>query len=349
MRNKLVSCIYWILNYSPLIKVSCDDNFGTYKAGLPIRWSLFGLSICERKFYLITKSDGKWSLFRILTFNELRPLPTLEIAIEKQNKYREYISKLDNAKIEKHVAFLSEAKQHNVAIEGMQQNKASVYGAVAVALATLPIMKLKSIFVEWDFSLYSCISLVAIFYFIYYYLQLFGFLILFFKNKEVFRSTFGDFKVDGTVKKYAESLYLDWYCIKEELKVHASYVMNIQKYLVRSLFIAVIISLSPIIKNFSSDDINQSNTCEYQQFSILSSSGQLREGELMKLASLLSKKTKVKKILLVRNFEKLSSDYKHILTTLELYFNKSQIEEVYLKDTNTESPFLIIKPQTGGK
>ncbi len=346
MSSKLLSFTCWAFNHSPLFNVSCDDNFGTYKVGSLIRLSFVGLSICDRKLYLITVSGGKWSLFKILTFNELRPLPTLEIAIEKQNRYRDDISEMDDTQIEQHVAFLSGAKQHDITIKGMLQNKASVYGAVAVALATLPILELKRIFFEWDFSLYSLLLIAS---FIYLYLQVLEFLKLFLKNKTVCRSRFSDFKADGTLKKYAESLYLDWYCIKEERDIQASYVMNIQKYLVYSLIMAAIISLSPILKSITSDDAKQSNSCEFQQVSIMSSSGQLREGELMKLASLLSKKTVIKNILLVRNFEKLSDDYKHILTTLGLYFNKSQIEEVYLKDTNSESPFLIIKPMSRAK
>ena len=344
-----MSFIYWIFNHIPVFKVSCDDNFGTYKAGLPIRLSLVGLSIWDRKFYLITISSGKLSLFKILSFNELRPLPTLEVAVEKQKNYRDYIAGLDDTKIEQHVAFLSDAKQYEVTIKGMLQNKASVYGAVAVALATLPVLEVKRIFFEWDFSLYSWISIILILLFLNVYLQLLGYLKLFLKNKLVCRSSFGDLKADGTVKKYAESLYLDWYCIKEERDIQASYVLNIQKYLMFSLLTAVVISLSPILKSFISVDAKQNNTCEFQQVSVISPSGQLRKGEMIKLAYLLSKKTEVEKILLVRNFEKLSDNYKHILTTLRLYFNKSQIEEVYLKNTNTESPFLIIKSQAGGK
>ena len=345
MCKNLFNFICWIFNHSPIFKVSCDDNFGTYKAGSPIRLSLIGLSIWDRKFYLITISGGKLSLFKILSFNELRPLPTLEVAEKKQKDYRDYIAKLDDIKIEQHVAYLSGSKQYEVTIKGMLQNKASVYGAVAVALATFPILEIKRIFFEWNFSLYSVMSIILILLFLNVYLQLLGYLKLFLENKFVCRSRFGDFKAEGTIKKYAESLYLDWYCIKEERDIQASYVLNIQKYLILSLLTAVVISLSPILKSFISVDNKQNCTRELQQVSIMSPAGQLREGELMKLASLLSKKTEVEKILLVRNFDKLSDDYKRILTTLGLYFNKSQIEEIFLKDTNAESPFLIIKPQ----
>ena len=116
MVTKFLVWIGRILNWSPILHISSDSDFGSYNGNnSDIRFTLLTLSLGQNKHYVISlfKSGTTWkfNLFKRLNFFDVCPITPQKDINDKSSKYVQAYSSgnvKDDEKLKLHIELLKE-------------------------------------------------------------------------------------------------------------------------------------------------------------------------------------------------------------------------------------------------
>lgn len=233
--------IFFLLSYSPLSRVTYDNNFGEVKRFYtdPLRISVFSINIGKRIFYFLSwtlERPTKYKWFYSIEFDKLKDnkLPDEADVNQKVTAFKE---SLDNKTDEDLIAFAN-ALSFRINQEDQRKvksfNKFLAYIAIIAFILPLfapylinlwKISQLngleKSIYVIFTFLLlYNFINLVV---FLYEMINVKGY------NRYGIRQIR---QASNHKKEFLVGQYHDWYWIKEESRYEVSVIKNVEKYII---------------------------------------------------------------------------------------------------------------------
>lgn len=135
---KFKELILSMLNFSFFLHTSCDENFDTYKSGVPVRISLLHLNIAMSHFYFLTFcfNTKRFLFLHRIDFKELVPPVDSAIIMDKVNAFNLALlgkSDIHDAQID----FLKEKKSDNKDAISGAHNKASFFLAFITSVVGL--------------------------------------------------------------------------------------------------------------------------------------------------------------------------------------------------------------------
>lgn len=346
MTNIFASIFFRILNWSPVFHASTDNQFGSVDGRMPNRFSLLGLSLGKRKYYVISMVKKHESLkleyFDHLSFDSACKIKSESEINEKVEKYQGYLSeKNDDVELVKNqIDFL----KHKMSLSQIRiagsYNKINAYTAILLVYVGFIAFMLGKVSSMADgnallqFTVYT-LSALSIYYtfncvlFVHFALLIKGYV----------RSSFKDLKENSSTEKLACAYYTDWYSMENEAQVAISVVANIQKYFTRSfvMFLSVWLVLFMTGGDKSSIvDVTKKNG-EYLVFNGL---GEFQKQEFVKFLSKANEGSG--KIFIIRSKlhagSSIVSDF--IKTTVS---SPDQVAEVYIKNYVIDPRSVTIK------
>lgn len=333
-----------LMNLLPILTLSCDEYFGSIGPLYKYRISLIKLSLAPWKIYIITFREKKFEFIKILNLNILRPWPQTEEILSKIKNYENSIKNLKKNNINEQILYLDKKTNHDLIAKSWLQNKITNYGAISLVLIGFLLYFLQEILRLWTYDRYSYILLAILIITSICFINLSYYIYSFLKNRSVIRSSFSDLKTQNNVIGLAKNSYCDWYSIKEEKEILSNYVVNAEKYLVKSIFFLSILACLFIIPN-SIDNKKKDYTYQIKELSLFNEKGNIDKKNLHLFASLLLTKINDKKnnLYLIKNFKENNKPYNQIINTLDLFLgeNNYKILKIHLEKANRK--FLIIK------
>ncbi|MEN2388054.1 hypothetical protein [Comamonas sp. A7-5] len=282
----LAKIIFRFLNFSPLLHVSCDENFGAFDEECARRYSVVAVTLLRSKLYVLTFSDGGFYLFKIINFKEKCPEIDKNDVDDKTRTYIIHANNIDEDTSKIHYEYLKENYNATSASKASLETRVSVYISCYLVLlgffGYILTEALKKSIDQFVFIGYLFLFIGALFL-----MATTAFMQLFLKVKSVVRSTFRELKAEeGSAQKALTSaMYTNWYAAKYEFQRLASQVKNIEINLALSLLMSIFAWLAVsinLIKN--NNDIKLSDKPKVEHI-IFDATGFLQYRELKTLLS----------------------------------------------------------------
>jgi hypothetical protein len=344
MNNFFVNIFFQVLNWSPILHASIDSQFGSIDQGYPNRFSLFGLSLGKRKFYIFslvkTEDLFHFNFFDHLNFDSMCEIKSESDVNEKADSYQECISEKSDDLVRNQIEFLKDKISMNQSRTSSGYNKTNSYTAIVlvymgfIAYLLGQVTNLPSENILSRYAVY-----ILIFLAVYYAYNCTLFIKSALSIKGYTRSKFQKLKENSSVQKLASAYYTDWYSTNNESQVITSVVANIEKYFTRSfvmsLSVWIILFMGEQSYSLTKEVTNQSG--EYLIFNRL---GEFQTSEFIKLIKNVNEGSE--KIFIVSNSTDknglIVSDF--IKSTLP---DSDRVIEISFKNSVVDSHSVIIK------
>jgi hypothetical protein len=225
-----------ILSHLPVMSFTDDENFGELKKNTKkSRFSLLRISIGIYKFYFFTylRSDG-FKFFKKICLYDIQKVPTDK---EAQNKAKEYalkISGYDDRDVDVHIEALQYKMSQLENTMTISLNKIMFYYVVLMGLSSALIAWIMNSSAMLLFQGIMMYCLANIWLFSWEFIKIGGWPRFAFKELK-------ESKVPK--KKFAESIYYEWYFTRNQVPVYVSYVKNIEKYFLYIALVGVVITV----------------------------------------------------------------------------------------------------------
>lgn len=229
--------LLYVFNRIPVCHISCDDAYGTYRSGLPRRFSLLVLVFGKAKFYLLTVYKGRPSLVKLLRFSEMSLLDSQQTIDTLTANYRTNTSALTDQQLEIQYEFLKERFNNNEDAKSSLEARIAAHITSYFALVgfygyiltmILPISSRSACVAGFVFWI-GCLFMLACGAFIWSSMQV----------KGIVRSTFKDLAADTSLRTQAVLAYTNWYASNQEVRALASEVKNVESNMILALCVAV--------------------------------------------------------------------------------------------------------------
>jgi hypothetical protein len=344
MNSYFVSIFFQILNWSPILHASIDNQFGSIDEGIPNRFSLFCLSLGKRKIYILSCVKSQESLvFKIfyqLTFDSLCAIKSEADVNNKVDSYQGYLLDKDDGVIRNQIEFLKDKILLNQSRTSSGYNKTNSYTAIVlvymgfIAYLLEQVVNLSEKGNLTQYSLYILISLS-----IYYTLNCTLFIKSALSIKGYIRATFRDIKENPSLQKLACAYYTDWYSTNNESQVVTSVVANIEKYFTRSFMISILVWIILFTgEHYVSSKKDISN--ESGEYLIFNELGEFQKSEFVKLLSNIDEGNE--SIFIVSNKADVNGSIVSDFVKLTLS-DSERVIEIDLKNDVLKAPSVIIK------
>lgn len=347
MAFNIFKIIAFISNWSPVLHISEDSNFGSVDKLSRVRLSFLAIPLGKNKFYFLSlvKDEviNKWKLeiYKCLNFYSVCKKEDQSQIDTKVNSYNAQIGNqldIDNLKIQ--IDFLKDKFNQNQERKSILYNKINNYTAIVLVFLG---------FIGYLLTELLNLNFYKINYYIYWIM--FVLLIIYTLNLSLFvkdglsiqayiRSKFGDLKNNPTYKQLALSYYTDWYSSKNESQILSSIVCNIEEYFSRSLFITILLWFCIIInKNWPS--MAYSTTLNYKsEYLIVNNSDEFLPDEFSKFLKNINK-TK-NGIYIISNKD--NFNYKVIKEFIEIATKKSsRLEAIEIESNSLDNNTILLK------
>ncbi|WP_413483713.1 hypothetical protein [Shewanella baltica] len=328
----------WILNLSPILHISRDEEFDSITQLTELRISIFSLPFGDKHLYFISlsKKNG-FELFSVLRVSDLQPSRSQEDLVKYKSNFLYLNDNADGLKSQLRMDFLKHKNSDCQNSINTLNNKVNSYIAIALVYAGLGTFLFKSLLdlpvstisiVMWAIFALSVIFLVNVLVLLRRYLQV----------KAVAKSKFSSFKESPEWKTLAASIYIDWLTSQEEQTAAATLVKNIEKYFIRSVAFSAFLLIATALQPYNWLLTEQSSTGgSSTKFVLLDKEGNFSPQELLSLSKAICPDKKVTFIYSSSNaVGKTTTDF--VIKALDLTEKNSTIE---LSDHFFNSKLLI--------
>lgn len=279
-----------ILNWSPVFHVSCDDRYGSYSAYSNVRFSALAVSIGLYKIYFLTRFDGRFAFFFILSFRSAAAYPSIELVEQKSQEYYALMQsdQKTDQELEVHYEFLKESYNNACASKSSMLSKTSSHASTYLVLAGFYAYVFNEI---WNLDGWQKHSAsFFIFCGVLFLLTSGVFIFSLLQVSSEIRSTFTDLKKsEGSIYlKQAKSAYENWYASKEENKVLASKIKNIELNMIVSFLVVAAVWVFVFASGNKTDIKENSDLTANLEIKILNGSGELEGSSLNEFIGLLN-------------------------------------------------------------
>lgn len=272
------------LNLLPIFHVSRDEKFDDVDCLTELRLSLIWLPWGDKHLYFLSYSQqSSLELFSVLKLSDLQPFRQREELKQYADRFLNLNDDTDSLKSQLRIEFLKYKHTDCQNSINTLNNKVNSYLAIALAYAGLFAFLLQSI-LKLNFSSFSMLMWVV---FILSGINLINILVLlrrYLQVKANNKSTFNSFKDDPTWRLLAKSIYIDWLTSNEERTVAASLVMNIEKYLIRSIFMSSLLLFLIVLHPYKLKVPLAYDKTTTNEFILLDEDGNFSPQELLKLS-----------------------------------------------------------------
>lgn len=226
-----------ILNWIPVFHLSCDDFFGAYKKGSKRRFSLVVISLGRCKIYIISLSENKFSIFKILRFDVIcHDMPQADID-QAADAFSKNVNGQNDSELSIQYEFLKERFNTNENSKSSLETRVSAHITTYLALLgvygyilTLLLRESGRLAeISWGILAFGCVFLVAAATFMWPLLQV----------KGVTRSTFSELRTKPTLLTQARLAYINWYASQDEIHIRSSQAKNAELNIILALFISI--------------------------------------------------------------------------------------------------------------
>lgn len=248
MVSKLLTWIGKVLNWSPILHVSSDSDFGSFDGSKDdFRLSLLTLSLGQNKYYFISASfnNNEWrvNIFHNLDFFNVCPIST-EKEIEMKNSayidsFNDRAEETDEI-VKRHIELLKEKITQNRTRISNSFTKLTGYRSLVLALSGAGVYLLTEILKSRAIDMYLGISSTFLLLFILYGLSAFLQITFALKIKAFVKSSFKEFKDNPTSIELAKSFYTDFVSLNNESQIIVSITKNAEKYFNRSFIVLIL-------------------------------------------------------------------------------------------------------------
>ncbi|MDD9156291.1 hypothetical protein PVK64_08835 [Aliivibrio sp. S4TY2] len=284
----------WILNISPVLHISRDEEFDSISQLTDLRISILSLPWADKHLYFISRTKEKgFEIFSVLKISNLQSPRSRKELQECKSKFSELTDDASGIKSQLRIDFLKHKSMDCQNSINTLNNKVNSYIAIALVYAGLCTFLFKSLLklpvstislVLWGVFSLSVIFLINVLVLLRRYLQV--------KGAE--KSMFSSFKEFPDWKTLAEGIYIDWLTSQEEQIAAATLVKNIEKYFIRSVALSSVLLIAATLQPHSwfltkPLDRNGSDT----KFVLVDHEGNFSSQELLNLSKSLSPNDKV--------------------------------------------------------
>ncbi len=241
----VIKFLVWIgslLNWSPVLHVSSDSDFGSFDGSKSdFRLSLLTLSFGQSKYYFVSlaKGDSTWNfnLYKCLDFFDVCPLSSSKELDGKGDSYeKEYkVYKEDELKL--HIELLKEKITQSRTRISSSYTKLNSYRAIILALAAAGIYLLSETVSVTNCSPLTIVGSGFLVLFFLYGLSAFLQITFALKIKAFVKSTFKELKENTTEIQLAKAFYIDFLSLNNESRITVSITKNAEKYFNRSFIV----------------------------------------------------------------------------------------------------------------
>jgi hypothetical protein len=334
-----------ILNWSPLLHVSSDSNFGSYDgSNSDFRLTLFTLSLGQNKYYLISlfKSGTAWrfNLFKILSFFDICPITSLKEIEDKSNEYGVHANSSDDEKLKLHIELLKEKISQNRTKISNSYTKMNSYRSIIIALAAVGIYLLTELVTVASINILIVLSSILLILFMLYGLSAFLQVTFALKVKSFVKSSFKDLKTTSTTLQLAQSFYTDFLSLNNESRITVSITKNAEKYFNRSFIVLVISWLCLFVSKNELLDYNHVLPSVKNEYIVIDSQQKLQSKQLAKFLNVLD--TYEGKIYVISN--KSNSKVHTLIEFLKPNMNiKQKLEHISMKTDTLHTNVVVLK------
>lgn len=243
MLKLIKKTVQHILNISPIIHVSDDDQFGDL--GDAKRYSLAELSVGPRKFYFFslmkTKDGLEFKIIEKLNFTDKCKIHDDLYLESKAQDYEFIASKESENTLENQMDFLKHKISMSESRTASGYNKINIYSAIIIAHIGFLAYLLSQIVDRQDNNILLSVIVFLYALTIYFIINSAMFITHSLSIKGYFRSAFKDLKKDSSKKNLAKAYYFDFLSTNNESHVITSIVLNTEKYFIRGFMTSIIV------------------------------------------------------------------------------------------------------------
>ena len=251
----------WILSHSPLLCFSDDDNFATIdfeklkKKKCHMRVSIINIMFGDSILYLITFDikRKKFEPYKLLNLKEMEGiLLTEEHIYEIQGRFRQHIIELTDEELaveKEKLCYLIENENQRIS---SSVDKINIYATIILTVLPLmlAIIDLKVI-ITLHFTLILGIILI-----VYSLINICVYVFSAVKVQGISKCTFNDLRESQEKnKKIVVQYQYDWQQLRHKAQLFVSYVLNLQEWVILTIFLIVCISIGITLQDISKNKI----------------------------------------------------------------------------------------------
>ena len=297
MVSKFFVWIGTVLNWSPILHVSSDSDFGSYNGkNSDTRFTLLTLSLGQNKYYVISLfiSGATWQLniIKKLNFFDVCPITSQKDINDKSTEYVQPYSSdnvKDDEKLKLHIELLKEKITQNRTRISNSYTKMNSYRSIILALAAVGVYLLTEIVRTSSFNILLVVSSIFLILFTLYGLSAFLQITFALKVKAFVKSSFKELKENSTTIQLAKSYYIDFVSLNNESQITVSITKNAEKYFNRSFIALVIAWLCLFVSKNNLLDYNQLLPSAINEYIVIDNQQKLQSKQLAKFLNALDK------------------------------------------------------------
>ncbi|MBU2970013.1 hypothetical protein KO527_11690 [Pseudoalteromonas sp. C2R02] len=337
-----------ILNWSPILHISSDSDFGSYNGkNSDIRFTLFTLSLGQNKYYVISlfksKTTWKLNLLEKLDFFDICPISQQNDIDDKSSKYvQPYKSDNDenDKKLKLHIELLKEKITQSRTRISNSYTKMNSYRSIILALAAVGVYLLTEIVRASSINILIVLSSIFLILFTFYGLSAFLQVTFALKVKAFVKSSFKELKQDSTSLQLAKSFYIDFLSLNNESQITVSITKNAEKYFNRSFIVLVAAWLCLFVSKNDLLDYNQLLPPVINEYIVINNQQKLQSKQLAKFLNVLD--TYEGKIYVISN--KSNPKVDTLIELLKPNMNiKQKLEHISMKTDTLHTNIVVLK------
>ena len=243
----IIDCLLWMVSHSPVLCFSDDKNFATLtlenikNRSVCLRVSILNLMLGDQILYLLTVSNKKMQLFRIIKLESMEGILLTKEKIEEiQRRFKDHIQDISEEELEiEKEALCYHIQNENARVE-TSVNKINIYATIILAILPL-LLAILDFKAFWSFSLPIQIGVVLLAYGMF---NICAFVFKSIKVQCIKKSSFRDLRNDPQKdKKIVLQYQYDWQQIKYKAQLFVSFVLNLQEWVIYTIVLALIVTI----------------------------------------------------------------------------------------------------------
>jgi hypothetical protein len=338
-----------LLNWLPVLHLSCDKGFGQYIPNTKKRFSLLAASLGGVKIYFLTLNDRQFSVLFSLKLSSISPPPDQKTIDAKTADYLTDIDGRSDDDVSIQYEFLKENYNNNCNSRSSLETKVSSHASTYLVLAGFYAYVFNEL---WKLSDWQYILALTLYLTGFLFLASAGiFIFTFFRIGNSVRAAFRDLKPMGksTIKIQSALAYTNWYASNAENRALATYVKNIELNMAKSLAIVAPLWLFIFISNnvtieATKGDIHN-KTAPNLEISVVGRDGKLNKQAFSALLETLNSTDshKESKYVILSGTTKDKELYSSIISIVRAFADKQSIIELHFSDQLQLGNSVIIK------
>lgn len=336
--------LFFVLNKSPIMTVSCDELFGDYSSSYPARYSLISLGVGGVKIHLLTYCEG-FNFLKVVSLDNIMSWPSQKEVDEKTEEFRQEINNTSDDELTLQREFLVNYIQDQNSSESNLQNKISTYTTILVLVVPAIFSGLVYVFSEKETITLWWAILILLAGLLYSSLNQIYFLYRAHNIKGRTRPTFSDLRANCNIRELVTSYYTHWISARREVQCIAGYIRNVEKYLQDILLFALalfaLLNAQIFIRH---SDVNKAPS-SITEVSLLNKGGELQSNKLQSFLLLLQNAASQEgqAIYIINNVPENKEAYQRIRTVLDTFIEKDRIKVLNIKTPEEQGSLIIIK------